>query len=208
MTGADDDGAPEGGAARAGAAAAALPRKLRGIVESVERVELAGKLLMSYSPRRSARKLAAETGIGFDRAEDYVQGALLLMARSDERVTIAQRRAMLLEKARHIWRLARERMRSFQVGSRESGFEVKTAPDPDLRAMLGALEFEAQLYGVHESEADQRAIARVLEAAKACLEPHAFVALVHGIAKASGREATGAPREHALPAGSGDDDGE
>jgi hypothetical protein len=180
-----------------------LSRKLKGIVGNVERVERAGELLMRFSPRQAARELARETSLGFDRAEDYVEAALALMARNEQGVSVAERRAMLLEKTRETWRLAAERKKAYVVRDSSGCTTAELVPEPDLKAMQGAIELEAKLYDVADDQSEQRAIALVLAVAKEALPPGPYVQLVEALAKAAGRDV--APSPATLPARSGDD---
>jgi hypothetical protein len=183
--------------ARAEDDAADLAPRLRHVVDAVRRTDRAAELLVEgYGEGRVARKLMAEYDIGYRRAWDFVSAALEVMASEAGRISPSQRRATLLAKTQSTYRKALAKKRAFVVGE-----SVDLIDEPDLRAAQAALEMEAKLYGVADAQSDQRAIALVLDVARAVLEPTAFAKLVRGVQDASDRRPVAE-----LPVGSGEQD--
>lgn len=176
-----------------------LPVRVRGMVQAVERMERAAKLMVDgHNERDVAKMIGAEFGLEWRRSWDVVSGALEWMARSHGRVAAPERRAQLLEKARRTYQLAEANKRNYSTRD-----DVVTLDEPDLKAMQKAIELEAKLCGLDDAPTERRVWSEVIAALRNGLSPAAFVDAIEALGQARGGGMGAAP---VLPAKGGDDE--
>lgn len=129
--------------------ARARPDTLTRLAVTMQRLDECEDILASgLSPRRTAGEIARRWGIGRRQAQEYVNAVQVRWATETANLDRDARRASMLARIRHTYRVAMERKRGIVYSLGDWKQDVKEVPDPDLRSAGNMLELECRLFGL------------------------------------------------------------